>query len=162
MRFSRQVATLCFVVSAGVFVPSAMATLPGCDRPPAVQELEEWTARDHHSSDDDKVPARSQGPKQGDSTPRRTGDSDVAQLVDIAWRQQCTNCHGATGKGDGQMGALLHAPDLTRAEWQSSVTDTDVAAMIRKGKNRMPKFDLPDPVVQGLVARIRSLRGSPQ
>jgi len=155
MRFSRQAATLCFVV----LVPSASAL--GCDRPPAAQELVEWTPGDHHSADDDKVP-RAQGAKQVDSAPRRGGESDVAQLVDIAWRQQCTNCHGATGKGDGQMGALLRAPDLTRAEWQSSVTDNDVAAMIRNGKNRMPKFDLPDPVVQGLVARIRSLRGASQ
>jgi len=159
MRFLRQAATLCCVVFV-VLVPSAWVL--GCDRPPAAQELAEWTARDHHSADDDKVSTRAQGAKQVDSAPRRGGESDVAQLVDITWRQQCTNCHGATGKGDGQMGALLRAPDLTRAEWQSAVTDGDLAAMIRNGKNRMPKFDLPDPVVQGLVARIRSLRGSPQ
>jgi len=161
MRFSRQAATLCHVALIVALVPSAIGTLSGCDRPPAAHELEEWTPRDHHSSDDDKLSARAQGAKQVDSTPRGSGDSDVAPLVDITWRQQCTNCHGASGKGDGQMGALLHAPDLTRAEWQSSVTDNDVAVMIRNGKNRMPKFDLPEPVVRGLVARIRSLRGAP-
>jgi cytochrome c553 len=157
MRFLRQAATLCCVI---LVVLVSSASILGCDRPPAAQELAEWTPRDHHSADDDKMSMRA--PKQVDSAPRRGGESDVAQLVDITWRQQCTNCHGATGKGDGQMGALLRAPDLTRTEWQSSVTDGDVAAMIRNGKNRMPKFDLPDPVVQGLVARIRALRGSPQ
>ncbi|HEV3189877.1 MAG TPA: hypothetical protein VGY54_05230, partial [Polyangiaceae bacterium] len=106
MRFSRQAATLCFVV----LVPSALVL--GCDRPPPAQELAEWTPRDHHSADDDKVP-RAQGAKQVASAQRPGGESEVAQLVEIAWRQQCTNCHGPTGKGDGQMGPLLRAPDLT-------------------------------------------------
>jgi hypothetical protein len=32
------------------------------------------------------------------------------------------------------------------------------ASTIKTGKNKMPKFELPDPVLQGLVLRIRSLR----
>ena len=87
--------------------------------------------------------------------PKGSGD---AQLVDIAWRQQCTNCHGATGKGDGQMGPMVQAPDLSRDDWQAKVTAAEMAATIRNGRNRMPKFDLPDAVLRGLVARIRSLR----
>jgi mono/diheme cytochrome c family protein len=83
----------------------------------------------------------------------------VAQLVDLAWRQQCTSCHGPAGRGDGQMGPMVQAPDLSRAEWQSKVTDVEIAATIKTGRNRMPRFDLPEPVVTGLVARIRSLRG---
>jgi cytochrome c oxidase cbb3-type subunit 3 len=85
-----------------------------------------------------------------------TGDP---QLVDLAWRQQCANCHGPLGRGDGQMGAMLRAPDLTRAAWQSTVTDTEIAATIKNGRNKMPRFDLPEPVLKGLVVRIRSLRG---
>jgi cytochrome c oxidase cbb3-type subunit 3 len=53
---------------------------------------------------------------------------------------------------------MVQAPDLTRADWQAKVTDGEMAATIRNGKNRMPRFDLPDPVLRGLVARIRSLR----
>jgi cytochrome c oxidase cbb3-type subunit 3 len=53
---------------------------------------------------------------------------------------------------------MLHAPDLGRADWQSTVPDAEIAATIRNGRNRMPRFDLPEPVLRGLVARIRSLR----
>ena len=63
------------------------------------------------------------------------------------------------GKGDGPNGPMMKASDLTREEWQASVTDADIAAVIKTGKGRMPKFDLPDPVVRGLVGRIRAVRG---
>jgi cytochrome c oxidase cbb3-type subunit 3 len=54
---------------------------------------------------------------------------------------------------------MILAPDLTRAAWQAKATDADIAAVIQSGRNKMPRFDLPDVVVRGLVARIRSLRG---
>jgi cytochrome c oxidase cbb3-type subunit 3 len=63
------------------------------------------------------------------------------------------------GKGDGQMGAIVQAPDLTRDDLQASLSDVEMAALIKKGKNKMPPFNLPDPVIQGLVARVRQLRG---
>jgi mono/diheme cytochrome c family protein len=126
-----------------------------CDRPPSADSLSEWTPADHHSADDNKP---SQGKRQGAASngerPQQ-GGSDVSQLVDIAWRQQCTSCHGPTGKGDGQMGPMVHAPDLT----QSKVTDAEMAAVIKNGKGKMPKFDVPDPVIQGLVARVRASQG---
>jgi cytochrome c oxidase cbb3-type subunit 3 len=53
---------------------------------------------------------------------------------------------------------MVQAPDLTRADWQAKVTDVEMAATIRAGRNRMPSFTLPDPVLSGLVARIRSLQ----
>jgi mono/diheme cytochrome c family protein len=123
-----------------------------CDRAPAAESLPQWSPVDHHSSDDDKL----QSGAQAQGVRPKTGD--VAQLVDIAWRQQCTTCHGPLGRGDGQMGPMVQAPDLTQAEWQSKVTDAEMAATIKSGRNRMPRFDLPDPVLAGLVARIRSLR----
>jgi cytochrome c oxidase cbb3-type subunit 3 len=134
-----------------------LSFVAGCDRAPAAESLPEWSPGDHRSSDDDKLATRGQAPAQA-SAGRASGD-DVARLVDITWRQQCTNCHGATGRGDGQMGPMVSAPDLTRGDWQARVTDAELAALIKTGKNRMPKFDLPDPVVQGLVARVRSFRG---
>ena len=70
----------------------------------------------------------------------------------------CIACHGPTGHGDGQMGPMVQAPDLTRADWQSKTTDAEMAAVIKGGRNRMPSFNFPDPVVAGLVARIRSLQ----
>jgi mono/diheme cytochrome c family protein len=132
-----------------------LAWLTGaCDRPASAGSLPEWTPADHRSQDDDR-PAGEQsakpkaGPKGGDGT----------QLVELAWRQQCTSCHGAMGKGDGPMGPMVRAPDLTRDDWQAKTDDADIAAIIQAGKNKMPRFDLPEPVVRGLVARIRSLRG---
>ena len=124
-----------------------------CEGPPAADTLKEWTPGDHHSSDDDKS-----GP-QGAQGARQPSGSDVPQLVELAWRTQCTSCHGPMGKGDGQMGAIVQAPDLTRDDLQASLSDVEMAALIKKGKNKMPPFNLPDPVIQGLVARVRQLRG---
>jgi cytochrome c oxidase cbb3-type subunit 3 len=124
-----------------------------CDGPPSADSLPEWTPSDHHSADDGKLAAQQGQAARGQGT-------DVAQLVDLTWRQQCTGCHGASGRGDGQMGPMLQVRDLTSAEWQSQVTNEQIAVTIKGGKNKMPKFDLPDPVIQGLVARIRSLKGS--
>jgi len=134
-----------------------------CEAPPSPASLKEWTPTDHHSSDDDKLGGQpnsgGQG-AQGGQAPaaRRNPSGDVAQLVDITWRQQCAQCHGGGGKGDGQMGPMVRAPDLTRADWQKGVTDAELATTIRNGRNRMPKFDLPEAVLQGLVKRIRALQ----
>ena len=99
------------------------------------------------------------GQMSAQKTGARTNAGGDAQLVDLAWRQQCSACHGPAGRGDGQMGPMVQAPDLSRDDWQAKVTDAEMASVIRNGKNRMPKFDLPEPVLRGLVARIRSLRG---
>lgn len=132
------------------------AATGACDRPPSADSLKEWTPADHHSTDDDKLGGAT-APQIG----RAAGNapaSDVGQLVDITWRQQCATCHGPVGRGDGQMGPMVQAPDLSRPDWQSRVTDVEMAAIIKTGKNRMPSFNLPDPVLSGLVARIRSLQ----
>jgi cytochrome c oxidase cbb3-type subunit 3 len=133
---------------------TALLLAVACDRAPSAGSAREWTPADHHSQDDDKArgaPAASAAAPKGDET---------AQLVELAWRQQCSTCHGASGKGDGPMGTMIQAPDLTRSGWQGNTSDADIAAVIQTGRNRMPKFDLPDVVVRGLVARIRSLKGS--
>jgi mono/diheme cytochrome c family protein len=134
-----------------------------CDRPPSVDSLTEWTPRDHHSNDDDKLAQQRAGgagrSAKGDSTP-----SDIAQLVDLAWRQQCTTCHGPAGRGDGQMGPMLQAPDLTNDQWQARVTDTDMARAIQNGKNRMPSSGArcAGPVASGkMMDAASSLSGPP-
>jgi mono/diheme cytochrome c family protein len=156
-----------------------------CDRPPSADSLAEWTPADHRSSDDDKLAqgaqqaatprARPRDPSgqpsspQGGPAPAPAGSAatvagggaaeDVAPLVDLTWRQQCANCHGVTGHGDGQLGPMVRAPDLTREDWQSKVTDREIAATIKSGKGKMPNFDVPEPVIDGLVARVRATRG---
>jgi cytochrome c oxidase cbb3-type subunit 3 len=132
------------------------AATGACDRPPSADSLKEWTPADHHSTDDDKLGGAT-APQIGRAAGSAAG-SDVAQLIDITWRQQCATCHGLMGRGDGQMGPMVQAPDLTRPDWQSKVTDVEMGAIIKAGRNRMPSFNLPDPVLSGLVARIRSLQ----
>lgn len=53
---------------------------------------------------------------------------------------------------------MVKSPDLTRADWQAKVTDAEMAELIRKGRNKMPAFDLPPKVIEGLVRRIRMNR----
>jgi cytochrome c oxidase cbb3-type subunit 3 len=119
-----------------------------CDRAPTADGLKEWTAADH---DGEKKAASNQGPK---------GDKNSAPaLVDITWRSQCQSCHGAAGHGDGPQGAMFKASDLSREEWQSKIKDEEIAATIVTGKGKMPKFELPEEIVKGLVVRVRSFRG---
>jgi cytochrome c oxidase cbb3-type subunit 3 len=54
---------------------------------------------------------------------------------------------------------MFKAADLGREDWQAKVKDEEIASTISNGKGRMPKFDLPDDVVRGLVTRVRSFRG---
>lgn len=125
----------------------AALALVGCDRGPS--EVREWKPDDH-----DQPPA---APGQVTARPGTEGVDPT--LIDLAWRRNCATCHGAVGRGDGPQGPMVRAPDLTRPDWQANISDEEMAAIIRKGKNKMPAFDLPDQVVQGLVQRIRSARG---
>jgi mono/diheme cytochrome c family protein len=140
-----------------LFALSSVAALGclGCESPPSAGSLKEWTPADHHSTEDDRA-----GQGQVAQGQRQPAGSDVPQLVELAWRQQCSNCHGPMGKGDGQMGPMLRAPDLTNEALQAKATDAELYAIIKGGRDKMPAFgNLPDPVLQGLVARIRQLRG---
>jgi hypothetical protein len=53
------------------------------------------------------------------------------------------------------MGAAMGAPDLTRPDWQQSVTDEQLTVTIRRGRGKMPPFDLPPQVIQALIRWIR-------
>lgn len=117
-------------------------------------EVREWTAADH----DQPKESQAQSPK----AQTRPSDADEkASLIELAWQKNCLQCHGPTGRGDGPQGPMVRAPDLTRDEWQQRVSDQEMADVILKGRNKMPKFDLSDSIVQGLVQRIRSARKAP-
>jgi mono/diheme cytochrome c family protein len=126
--------------------------MAACRRTPP--DLREWRASDHDQADEQN-PTRA-APNR--VAPASSANTAVA-LIEVAWKTQCTPCHGSIGRGDGPQGPMVHAPDLTAAEWQSKVTDDQIRAVIFNGKNRMPKFDLPADVVTGLVARIRASKG---
>ena len=134
------------------------AGLVACDQAPSADGLPEWKPADHHSADDNAGGGASgqQAPAGGG----KGGGGETAQLVEMAWRQQCVQCHGPMGHGDGPNGPLFHPRDLSDPQWQATVSDADLASSIKNGKNKMPKFDLPEPVLQGMVARIRMLRAA--
>jgi cytochrome c oxidase cbb3-type subunit 3 len=131
-----------------------LVALAACDRPPSGEGIREWTPQDHDQLEQKARLAAGQQAapeKDAEATGNRT-------LVEVTWRNQCAQCHGPLGRGDGPNGPMLKATDLTKDDWQAKTTDPEIAASIREGKGRMPKFDLPEPVVAGLVARIRAVR----
>jgi cytochrome c oxidase cbb3-type subunit 3 len=142
MRLPRSSALVAVVV-----LSAALAC--ACDRAPSSDGLKEWTAADH---DGEKKAAA--GAKQAPK-----GESAGPSLADVTWRSQCASCHGPGGHGDGPQGPMFKAADLSSEDWQSKATDQEIAAAIANGKGRMPKFDLPEDIVKGLVVRVRSFRG---
>lgn len=137
---------LCF--AAGLLTVASVALI-ACD--PAPNDVREWAPSDH-----DQPPATpgAANPRAG-TTARPGAEIDLVQL---AWDKSCSTCHGARGRGDGPQGPMLRAPDLGRIDWQDRVSDAEIADTIRKGRNKMPAFDLPPQVLQGLVVRIRGLK----
>lgn len=53
------------------------------------------------------------------------------------YETQCTNCHGATGKGDGKMAeSITSGPkpsDLSDAQWKHGSSDGEIFTLIRDG-----------------------------
>jgi cytochrome c oxidase cbb3-type subunit 3 len=125
------------------------AGAPACD--PAPGDVREWTPADHDQP----------SPGQGAQVAAKPGaEGPDPNLIELAWQRNCFTCHGARGQGDGPQGPMMRAPDLTDRSWQGRVTDQQIAETIRKGRNKMPAFDLPPPVIEGLVLRIRSAAAS--
>jgi len=135
---------------AAAFSLSLAASLFGCNGAPA--DLRTWKASDH---DHTANPNADQVQVTDAGSPAATRGLDDVTIV--AWEQNCTNCHGPLGRGDGPQGQLVHAADLSRSDWQASITDEAIADTIRLGRGRMPAFNLPDATVARLVALIRML-----
>jgi cytochrome c oxidase cbb3-type subunit 3 len=74
------------------------------------------------------------------------------------FKQKCSMCHGADGKGF----AALKTPDFTDPKVQASLTDKEIIETIKNGKKgtAMPPFadKLSDDQIQSLVTYIRSLK----
>ena len=128
--------------------------LSACDRPAA--DLREWRPDDH---DRDETGQKRQAPPSTSGSQKGAATNPTLTLVEVTWRNQCAVCHGPVGRGDGPQGPMVHAPNLTLADWQAKVTDQQIARTIVTGKNKMPKFDFPPDVLAGLVARIRAGKG---
>jgi cytochrome c oxidase cbb3-type subunit 3 len=132
------------------------APVAGCQS--SSRDVREWTANDHDQPE--QAPADRQPRRGGGQVPAQPESAEsTAMLTELAWQKNCMTCHGADGKGDGPTGPMVRAPDLTRAEWQTATSDEQIAQVVRQGRNKMPKFDLPPDVVAGLIKRIRARKG---
>lgn len=142
-----------------VILAAALAILASaCEERPA--DLREWTAEDH----DHQKPARGGRGRNTNTVTKdtRAAPSERNMLVEVTWSKQCASCHGRRGRGDGPQSAMVKARDLTAPEWQASVTDEALAKVIREGKDKMPAFNLPDRLVQDLVAHVRGMQRKPR
>ena len=78
--------------------------------------------------------------------------------------EQCANCHGDTGKGDGS-DAMMYDPapaNLTDAAHMNKMTDGEIYFMISEGRKPMPSFKkrLTDEQRWQLVLLVRSFAGA--
>jgi mono/diheme cytochrome c family protein len=79
------------------------------------------------------------------------------QDASTLFKSKCAACHGADGTGSS-MGKKMGAHDFTSADVQK-MSDAELADIITKGKNKMPKYaSLTPEDVKGLVAFIRTLK----
>ncbi len=132
-------------------VTAALAS--ACNETPP--DLREWRTTDHDHTENPNA-EQVQVTDAGSSEPGH-GLDDVTI---VAWQQNCTTCHGPLGRGDGPQGPMVHAADLSRSDWQASITDDAIATTIRQGRGRMPGFKLPDATIQRLVQLVRMLDAS--
>lgn len=77
---------------------------------------------------------------------------------------ECTQCHGEGGKGDGPE-AAMHSPapsNLTDARHMNTVTDGELFYQISEGRKPMPSFKrrLSEDQRWGLVLFVRTFSGS--
>ena len=129
---------------------SLSAFAVACNGAPA--DLRQWKATDH-----DHTMNPNSAQVQVTDAGTEASNHGLDDVTVVAWQQNCTTCHGPLGRGDGPQGQLVHAADLSRPDWQASVTDEAIATTIREGRGRMPSFNLPEVTVTRLVTLVRML-----
>jgi len=81
------------------------------------------------------------------------------------YNDQCANCHGDSGKGDGSDAMMYDPPpsDLTDAGKMSKVTDGEIYYQISEGRKPMPSYKkrLSEEQRWQLVLLVRSFAGQP-
>jgi len=81
--------------------------------------------------------------------------------------KNCSTCHGPGGKGDGPAGKLLKPPPADLATVTKSMSDADIAKVIKEGGRSvgksaaMPAFKgkLTDDQINGLVQYVKGFAG---
>jgi mono/diheme cytochrome c family protein len=81
-----------------------------------------------------------------------------AQDAGATFKAKCVLCHGADGKGDTVVGKKMGVLAFGSPEVQKE-SDSDLAQIMTKGKNKMPSFDgkLKPEDIKSLVAYVRQL-----
>jgi mono/diheme cytochrome c family protein len=76
------------------------------------------------------------------------------------YQSKCAACHGPDGSGNTTVGKTLKIRDLRDPDVQKQ-SDADLAAIIAKGKEKMPAYEksLKESDIKGLVAHIREVAG---
>ena len=86
--------------------------------------------------------------------------------VKQVYADNCANCHGDTGKGDGTDAMMYDPPpaDLTDASKMSKVSDGEIFYQITEGRKPMPSFKkrLTEEQRWQLVILVRSFSGAPE
>ena len=67
------------------------------------------------------------------------------------FKQVCSLCHGSDGRGTDR------APTMVDSAQLRGLSDSEIATIITKGKNKMPAFPLPASDVDALVRYIRAI-----
>ena len=89
-------------------------------------------------------------------------DNSVATSSDAGttFDAKCAKCHGKDGRGKTFRGKLVHARDLTSAQWQNDVTDERLFNSVSNGRGKMPSFKkkLSEAEIDALVAYVRRFK----
>jgi cytochrome c oxidase cbb3-type subunit 3 len=131
--------------------PLLLLSVLACNEQPP--DLREWRVADHDHTDNPNS-------DQVQVDPNDAGAQAPPGLEDVtivAWKQNCTRCHGQLGRGDGPQGPMVKATDLADATWQQSVNDQQIARSIKEGKGAMPASNLPDSTIEKLVKLVRMM-----
>ena len=84
----------------------------------------------------------------------------VSALADAeaTYKAKCAGCHGVDGSANTPAGKTLGVRDFQSPEVQKE-TDAELAEIIAKGKNKMPKYadKLKDSEIKDVVGYMRSL-----
>lgn len=136
-------------LAAALVLGAALSIIGGCERD--ARGLTEWTPADH----DHQEEAQGRRPARAQRRDLHAAPSEQNQVISVTWTKQCATCHGRRGRGDGPSSTMVKARDLTDADFQATLSDEQLAKVIREGKDKMPAFNLPDSIVEGLVQHVR-------
>jgi len=88
--------------------------------------------------------------------------SEQRAQAKTTFKEQCSRCHGADGKGDTVLGDMLFPPDFTDAKWWKGRNNERLTQSITNGKNEMPAFGkkLTKTEILTLIAYVRCFNTS--